>query len=379
MALGDFGLIEQVTASKRGSDFRKWGHTEFVLPEFDRVSRCPWFDYQREKVVVRKSRKKSVLTLARRKKSKQPRPTKRIEVRTNRCPTCRGRNVGKSKSPGHAKLAFDLKVSEGSVRRVVIKYYAAKYRCGDCRRYFLPKKFKKLRRYGHSLQCWTLYQHIANRTSFLSLSRTLEECFGITISPSDLHRFKIELARRYKKTYAAILNTITKGKLIHADETGVQFKRDKGYVWVLTNLDSVVFMCQLSRETDFLASLLKEFTGVLVSDFYKGYDSMPCPQQKCLVHLIRDLNGDLQANFHDQEFNGLAKSFGVLLAGIVSTIDKHGLQRRYLQGHKEEVHRFFEENCATQPLGPCGEVPNSVSEVPVQTLYVSGLRRCTVA
>jgi hypothetical protein len=39
--------------------------------------------------------------------------------------------------------------------------------------------------------------------------------------------------------------------------------------------------------------MLKNFVGVLVSDFYAAYDSMECPQQKCLIHFIRDLNDAL--------------------------------------------------------------------------------------
>ena len=73
-----------------------------------------------------------------------------------------------------AKLVFDLKVSEGGVRRVVIKYVAAKYHCQDCGRYFLPKKYKRLRRFGHALKCWAMYQHIANRTSFQNLETDLQ-------------------------------------------------------------------------------------------------------------------------------------------------------------------------------------------------------------
>src|SRR4029077_17770232 len=102
---------------------------------------------------------------------------------------------------------------------------------------------------------------------------------------------KIELARRYKGTYASILKKIVTGNLLHADETGVRFKRDRGNVWAFANLENVAYMCRPSRETDFLVPLLKGFSGVLVTDFYAGYDSMPCSQQKCLVHLIRDLNG----------------------------------------------------------------------------------------
>jgi hypothetical protein len=84
---------------------------------------------------------------------------------------------------------------------------------------------------------------------------------------------------------------------------------------------------------------------VLVSDFYAGYNAIPCPQQKCLVHLIRDLNGDLLANVHDEELKGLARGFGVLLQGIVDTIDRHGLRRPYLEPHRASVERFYREAC----------------------------------
>jgi hypothetical protein len=128
---------ERVKASKRGSDFRKWGHTAFLLPEFERASKCAWFDYQREKIVARRTRKKATPLPAHRRKARQPRPTKRVEVTSNRCPGCKSRNVCKSKSRRQTKVFLDLKVSEGGIRRVVIKYAATKHRCRDCGRYFL--------------------------------------------------------------------------------------------------------------------------------------------------------------------------------------------------------------------------------------------------
>ena len=87
--------------------------------------------------------------------------------------------------------------------------------------------------------------------------------------------------------------------------------------------------------------MLKGFTGVLISDFYSAYDSLPCEQQKCLVHLIRDLNHDLQHNPYDEEYKTLAGEFGRLLRVIVSTIDKYGLKRRHLNKHVADVDRFF--------------------------------------
>jgi predicted RecB family nuclease len=342
---GGLGSIEKVQAAKRGSDFRKWGHTTFLLPEFEAISKCAWFDYQREKIVVRKTKRRPTRSGRRRKKVKQPRPNRRIVVRSNRCPACKSWHLSKVGQQMRKKLTFDLKVSEGGVRRVVTQYLAARYRCLDCGSCFLPRKYKRTRRFQHTLQSWTLYQHIANRITFESLERIFKECFGLTIRPPDLHSFKTELARRYRGTYHSILKKIIEGNLLHADESGVQLQQEKGYVWVFTNLENVVFMFKPSRDGDFLGPLLDGFTGVLVSDFYAAYDSIPCPQQKCLVHLIRDLNGDLLTHFHDEEFKGLARRVGALLVNIVATIDKWGLQRHYLQKHKADVQEFFREAC----------------------------------
>ena len=73
-----------------------------------------------------------------------------------------------------------------------------------------------------------------------------------------------------------------------------------GYIWVFTNLEAAVYLYSPSREGDLVQRVLKGFKGVLVSDFYAAYDSLSCAQQKCLIHLIRDLNEDL----YKEPFNG---------------------------------------------------------------------------
>ena len=132
---------------------------------------------------------------------------------------------------------------------------------------------------------------------------------------------------------------------MHADETSVRLKKEKGYVWVFTNLNDVVYVYKDTREGQFLHEMLKDFSGVLVSDFFSAYDSLECKQQKCLVHLMRDLNNDLEANFFDEELKALSKRFGRLLVAIVRTIDLHGLAQRYLSKHKKDVDSFYATAC----------------------------------
>jgi hypothetical protein len=171
----------------------------------------------------------------------------------------------------------------------------------------------------------------------------LVEFFGLRVDRNELHGIRALMANRYRKTCDRILARIVGGSLTHGDETEVDLARGKGYVWVLANMEDVLYLYKPSREAGFLRDLLANFEGVMVSDFYSGYDSLPCKQQKCLVHLIRDFNDDLMSSPYDEEFKALAAEFGRLLRCIIDTIDKHGLAKRHLQQHKPEVSRFFRD------------------------------------
>ena len=115
----------------------------------------------------------------------------------------------------------------------------------------------------------------------------------------------------------------------------------KGYVWVFASMDAVYFEYRDSRKAQFLGPLLQEFQGVLISDFFTGYDSLKCPQQKCLVHLIRDMNEDLLDNSFDSEYKDLVQRFAHLLQQIVETVDKYGLKRRHFRKHRNDAVRFL--------------------------------------
>jgi len=121
---------------------------------------------------------------------------------------------------------------------------------------------------------------------------------------------------------------MVKGYLIHADETRIVLKGKPAYVWVFATFREVIYFYSETRESDLLETLLKDFKGVLVSDFYAAYDSIPCPQQKCLIHLMRDLNDAVLDHPFDQEVREIVTRFAEILRNIVATIDRRGLKRR---------------------------------------------------
>jgi uncharacterized protein (TIGR03067 family) len=111
---------------------------------------------------------------------------------------------------------------------------------------------------------------------------------------------------------------------------------------VFAAAEEAVYMLRPTREGGFVAELLKDFRGVLVSDFYAAYDGVACPQQKCLIHLVRDMNQELLNNPFDAELQSVTGPFGALLRAVVQDIDEHGLKRRHLVRHKRDVDRYFE-------------------------------------
>lgn len=173
------------------------------------------------------------------------------------------------------------------------------------------------------------------------IGKTTEDLFGIALRPSQVKRLRVRLAEEFRPLYEEILASLVCGPGLHADETHVHLVGHHGYVWVLTSLDKCYFFYRPNREGAFLPDLLKPFTGVLVSDFYSVYDSLPCPQQKCLVHFVRDIDDDLLKNPLDQELRIIAREFGTLLKTIVQTVDRYGLKRRHLHKHRNAVSKFL--------------------------------------
>ena len=169
-----------------------------------------------------------------------------------------------------------------------------------------------------------------------------EELFSLRLCYTDVYIFKSVMADYYRSTYWQLLKRILSGKLLHIDETDIKLQGGKKvYVWVFSNLEEVVFMYKPTREGEFLQKLLKNFRGVLVSDFYAVYDGIDCPQQKCLIHLMRDMNQELLSNPFDLELQTVTRPFGVLLREIVATIDQHGLKKTALSKHAKKVESFF--------------------------------------
>jgi hypothetical protein len=224
----------------------------------------------------------------------------------------------------------------------VTKYRARRYRCFECGTVFLDSRREwRQGKWGGDLRAFLVYLTIELRISQSAAARFLSEVFGVNISRSAVNRLKEAVARHYEPAYRKMLERISRSTVVHADETQVGIRGCLGYVWVFTSLQEAVYIYASSRDGGIVRSLLRNFRGVLVSDFYSAYESVDCVHQKFLIHLIRDINDDLMREPFNEEMKALAGEFASLLKPIIETVDRFGLKARYLRRHKQRVRAFF--------------------------------------
>jgi predicted RecB family nuclease len=316
---------------------------QYALEDLKHIARCAYFDYQREKVFVRTHREfRTINKNHRRLKRPKIGHSKVIDLTTKRCPKCGGRKL---QPTSHVERhSLDLKYSKSGVRRAVTSLRCWSYRCRDCETSFSSRsKFARQQTYGRGLMSWCLYFNVVSGEHMLRVQKNLEDLFRIHVNYAQVYRFKRYVSEAYGPLNGELLQRILQSPVLHIDETVVHLRQQIGYVWVITSLDTVYFFYRPSREGSFLAEMLGTFSGVLVSDFYTAYDSVSCEQQKCLVHLVREIDEDLIHNPLDVPYKEMARNFGALLRTIIGTVDRYGLKKRHLGKHKREVERFLRD------------------------------------
>jgi hypothetical protein len=329
---------------------RTYGKLDCALPEFEKINNAAYWDYQRSKVYARtdKAVRRSVRKPQRRSKGATIDKEVTVGEVPEICPRCLATRIGPWGN--RSQLVHDLSFTRRGIKRSGVRYRYKVYRCRECRAE--TKVYSRGSRYGRNLRAFVVYLLLELHLSNRKVVEHLSLLFGLSLDRHEAYRIKSTMAEEYIPTYRGILRQIARGSLVHADETRGVVKGGGHYLWVFANLTSVAYVYSESREAAILEEVLDGFNGVLVSDFYAAYDSVPCAQQKCLIHLMRDINEDLHRNPFDEELKEIAGQFGALLREIVETIDTYGLKARHLRKHRKPAARFIEHvavmKCVTE-------------------------------
>lgn len=91
--------------------------------------------------------------------------------------------------------------------------------------------------------------------------------------------------------YEQIRQEALQAAVLHGDETGWRTDGKTHWLWCFGNASLTFYMIDRSRGSPALAKFfIEEFAGTLVTDFWGAYNAVVCAaRQKCLVHLLREL------------------------------------------------------------------------------------------
>jgi len=242
------------------------------------------------------------------------------------------------------RLIINLVIAKNGMRKTITEYVGIKGYCPKCCRCYAPSEIKKYgsnQLYGYEFQAWLVYQRIALRMTYENIAEMVTEQFHEKMPLSYTVIAIKNLSAAYAETENGIIRHLLESPFLHADETPITIKGATQYVWTFTTNKHVIFKLSKTREATLAHEFLKDYNGILITDFYSGYDAIACRQQKCWVHLIRDLNDDLWEYPFDSEYEAFVFEVRNLIIPIMEAVQKYGLKKRHLQKFMKQVDAFY--------------------------------------
>ncbi len=132
-----------------------------------------------------------------------------------------------------------------------------------------------------------------------------------------------QVARASAATVDIIREEIRGSPCVHGDETGWREDGVNGYVWVFCTPVAQYFV-RGSRGGAMVDDVLgDDCAGVLVSDFYVGYQHYPGVKQKCWAHLLRDVHDLRVAHEKDADVQAWAAAVHDVYRRAVAWTQEH--------------------------------------------------------
>ena len=211
------------------------------------------------------------------------------------CPDCDGEHFV---DRGEASLR-DQFIDVPPIEIDVTEYIRPVRQCADCGALVyapLPKNAPK--------SCFGpgVLALVAVLTGVLNVSkrkatRVMNDVFNVPISLGGLSNCEQQIANSLDAPYDEVVEHIREQEVAHADETGWgRGNRVKGWLWTMCCVSAAAFMVHAKRSQTAARQLLDQFTGVLITDRWGGYNCYKGLRQICWAHLKRDFKAISEAD-----------------------------------------------------------------------------------
>ena len=210
-----------------------------------------------------------------------------VEHRASCCPDCGGKL--KKCSGSRERVIEDI---PEDVRVEAVKHVIHRDWCPNCRKAVEPIVTDALPKssIGNGIVVLCAWLHFALGNTISQILEVFNFHLQFMMTQGGLVQMWHRLADIFFAWYEEIIEDIQKAGVLHGDETGWRVNGKTHWLWCFTSHKATIFTIERSRAGPVVLEFIKEcFNGVFVSDFWYAYNVLSCAKQKCLVHLLRDL------------------------------------------------------------------------------------------
>ncbi|MCA1666301.1 MAG: IS66 family transposase, partial [Thermomicrobia bacterium] len=216
-------------------------------------------------------------------------PTCQMLHALDHCPQCGGPLAGGSVKRRREVIEVPL------IPAVVTEHLFVERCCPHCRTRHTPAvdlagEVVGKQRFGIGLVSLIATLREEARLPVATIQWYLKTFHALCVSGGAIIDVLHQVAAHGARIMATIQEEIRGSPVAHMDETGWREDGVNGYLWTCCT-PTARYFARGSRGGAMVDALLGEdFAGVLVSDFYVGYQHYPGVKQKCWAHLLRDVH-----------------------------------------------------------------------------------------
>ena len=222
-------------------------------------------------------------------------PTKSVSHKLEQCPDCGGRVYGESVARRRQVIELPPPQPVEVTEHVVLKGW-----CPRCKRWHTPRL--DLRgvvlgrgRLGVRLIGLIAYLRTELRMAVRAIRNYLKTVHDLVLSIGEIAGVLDRVREMGQRALRELREQMRRSPVVHADETGWREDGQGGYVWTFSTPDGPDAVRYFERDKSRSGRVAKRilsglFRGILISDFFAGYNRYKGPHQRCWVHLLRDLH-----------------------------------------------------------------------------------------
>lgn len=258
-------------------------------------------------------------------------PTRIERHALDRCPECSYPLTGESLD--YSRQVIDLPPPQPVD---IIEHHVIKRKCPHCAQWRAPHLDLSgvvigQGRIGVRIAGLVAYLRMTLRMTIAAIQTYLQGVHRLYLSTGEIVELLHDVARTTQTSLDALREQMRASSVVHADETGWRENGQNGYAWVFATPGAQgirYYEHDHSRGQAVVQRIVgpaegQQSTACLVSDFYCGYNNYVGPQQRCWVHLLRDLRKLKDEHPSDDAVLAWARGVRQLYDDAMSWLDAH--------------------------------------------------------